>query len=166
MIARTYIAKNLDTINVRYRRAKSRMEPLYYSKLAVLELCGWIEVSIDDLALRAVRKKVRDARVEQDFREITIKPVYGFHYKNHFRKILCGAIGEILVAKIEKKMDPLKRQQLVSELNSLTKSRNRLAHTYVKGATQSIDAPSRTIQRFNLIYSGLKEFEKQVFAQI
>ena len=92
--------------------------------------------------------------------------VYGFEYEKHFRKILCSAIGEIIVANIEKQMNPAIRVQLKSELNTLHERRNSLAHTYVKGITQQIDAPSQTIQRFNRIYEGLKEFEKEIFERI
>ena len=142
------------------------MEPLYYSKLAVLELCGWIEVSIDDFALRAVRKRVGDPSKRRKFSDNVINKVYGFHYTKHFRRIACSAVGEIVVARVEEEMDQTKRAQLESDLNSLAVSRNSLAHTYVKGFTQQIDAPSTTIQRFNRIYAGLIEFETQVFAII
>ena len=166
MIVKSYIKKTLDTLNRRYLASATKMGPLYYSKLAVLELCGWIEISIDDLALRAVRKKVRDRRKCERFEKAAIRPINGFHYKRDFRRILCSAIGEIIVANIEQKMDSIKLARLESELNTLQKSRNRLAHTYVKGVTQQIDAPSRTIRRFNLIYDGLKEFEKEILTRI
>ena len=166
MIAKSYITRNLDTIERRFLLSKTRLEPLYYSKLAVLELCGWIEMSIDDLALRAIRKKVKDPDKHKGFKNNVMNYVHGFHYTKHFRRILCSAIGEIVVANIEQKMDQTKRVELESALNSLYKSRNTLAHTYVKGITQQIDAPSKTIQRFNRIYAGLKEFETEVFNRI
>ena len=158
--------RNLEFIDSRYRASKTKMEPLYYSKLAVLELSGWIEITIDDLALRAVRKKVRDPAAQNQFKNLAVKPVYGFRYAIHFRRILCSAVGEIVVASVERKMDERKRSELEAELDSLMTSRNNLAHTYVKGVTQQIDAPSQTIQRFKRIYGGLKEFERQVFAMI
>lgn len=166
MIAKSYIEANLREIERRYNNSTTQKEPLYFSKLAVLELCGWLEISIDDLVCRAVRRKVRDARVYNNFEAETVKPVFGFHYKKHFRKMLCGAIGEITVHKIETSMDQLKRQQLESQLNDLYLNRNSLAHTYLKGITQNIDAPSRTISRFQMAYGGLKEFEKHIFSNI
>lgn len=166
MIAKSYIYSNLKEIERRFNRARTQKEPLYFSKLAVLELCGWLEISIDDLVCRAVRKRVKDASVLAKFEEAIVNPVYGFHYKKHFRKMVCGAIGEVNMHDIETKMDQLKRQQLVSELNALSINRNSLAHTYLKGATQNIDAPSRTISRFHITYECLKEFEKEIFSRL
>ena len=166
MIAKSYIESNLKEIELRFSKARTQKEPLYFSKLAVLELCGWLEISIDDLVCRAVRKRVKDVRVVAKFEESVVNPVYGFHYKKHFRKMLCSAVGEITMHEIETKMDQLKRQRLESELNALSVNRNSLAHTYLKGITQNIDAPSRTIARFQITYDCLKEFEKEVFDRL
>ncbi len=166
MIVKSYIRHNLLDIERRFQRARNQKEPLYYSKLAILELCGWIEISVDDLISRAVRYRVKESASLRLFDKSVVNPIYGFHYSKHFRKMLCSAIGEIHVSTIEKNMDQLKREQLESELNTLTKNRNSLAHTYLKGMTQQIDAPSRTIARFNLIYDGLKEFETEIFSRI
>lgn len=166
MIAKSYIEKNLKEIEQRFNNPRTQKEPLYFSKLAVLELCGWLEVSIDDLVCRAVRKHVKDSRVFAKFEESVVTPVYGFHYKKHFRKMICGAVGEITMHEIETTMNQLKRQQLESELNALSVNRNSLAHTYLKGVTQNIDAPSRTIARFQITYDCLKEFEKEIFHRL
>ena len=166
MIAKSYIEANLKELDRRFRNARTQKEPLYFSKLAVLELCGWVEISIDDLICRAVRRKVKDARKFETFSTKLVRNNYGFHYERNFRKLLCSAIGEIHVADIELNMDQLKRQQLESELNTLSSNRNSLAHTYLKGVTQQVDAPSRTLSRFHLTYAGLKEFEKEVFQRI
>ncbi len=80
--------------------------------------------------------------------------------------MICSAIGEINMHEIETSMDQLKRQRLESELNALTINRNSLAHTYLKGITQNIDAPSRTISRFRTTYDCLKEFEKEIFERV
>ena len=112
MIAKTYIEANLKGIQRRFDNARTQKEPLYYSKLAILELCGWIEVSIDDLICRCVRRRVKDTIVMENFEKNVIKPVYGFHYSKHFRKMLCSALGEITVHDIENSIDQLKRQQL------------------------------------------------------
>ena len=166
MIAKTYIEQSLNDLERRYRKATTQKEPLYLSKLAVLELCGWLEISIDDLVCRAVRRSIKNATVVQTFENDVVRPVHGFHYKKHFRKLMCSAIGEIKVHDIERSMDQLKLQQLISELNALSTNRNALAHTYIKGVTQNIDAPSRTIRRFRVAYASLKEFEREVFARI
>lgn len=166
MIAKSYIEQNLKQIERRYTASRTQKEPLFYSKLAILELCGWLEITIDDLVCRAVRRKVRDAAKVERFEKSVVEPVYGFHYRKHFRRLICAAIGEVNVHDIEATMDQLKRQQLESELNGLYQVRNSLAHTYVKGVTQNIDAPSRTLQRFQLTHAALKEFEQEVFRRL
>lgn len=166
MIAKSYIEKNLKEFDRRFLASRTQKEPLYFSKLAVLELCGWIELSIDDLVRRSVRKGVQDLVILDNFEDKVIQKNYGFHYSKNFRPILCAAIGEILVAKVERLVDPLQKQRLESELNTLTKNRNSLAHTYLKGITHQIDAPSRTIARYGHVYAGLKAFEKRIFENI
>jgi len=49
--------------------------------------------------------------------------------------------------------------KLIAQLSSLAALRGSLAHTYVKGTTTTIDAPSLTLGRFSDIYNGLREFE-------
>ena len=52
VIARSYITSNLEAISQGYLKASSQSEAFYLSKLAILELCGWIEESMDDVVLR------------------------------------------------------------------------------------------------------------------
>jgi hypothetical protein len=49
MIAKTYILNNLSTIEKLYNDSSSIKNSLFYSKLAILELCGWTEESMDDI---------------------------------------------------------------------------------------------------------------------
>lgn len=49
MASKYYIKTNLKSLNHKYNRSKTRADPAYYSKLAIIELCGWIEISIDEM---------------------------------------------------------------------------------------------------------------------
>ena len=60
MIARSYILTNLKTLDRKYNRATSTRDSLFYSKLAILELCGWIEESMDDIVLRCACRHLTD----------------------------------------------------------------------------------------------------------
>ena len=80
MIARTEILANLWTLDRKYRNSTSKKESLFYSKLAVLELCGWIEESMDDVVLRCARRHLKDqANITYVQNEI-VKRTHGFDY--------------------------------------------------------------------------------------
>lgn len=162
MITKSTINNNLISLNAKYKRTRSNMESLFYSKLAVLELCGWIEESMDDVILRCARRHLQKTENIDFTQNNIIKLTYGFDYKKHFRKMLIQMMGLINVERIESKVDPLIRNNLLSTLGNLKTSRNCVAHTHIKGTTLIIDSPSITLSRFKHVYDGLKEFESVI----
>lgn len=158
MISRSEIEQNLRRLDRRYRRERQPKELLYISKLAVLELCGWIEMSMDDVVERCLIRKLREASNRKTGKTF-VKRNYGFEYERHFRGMLISTIGIIGVEKIEAQLDPVNHAKLTAHLKALHNVRNSLAHTYVRGVTTTIEAPSQTIARFNEIYIGLKEYD-------
>lgn len=160
-IAKTYILQNLSTLEHRFNHARSQKILLLYSKVAVLELCGWIEMTMDEIVLGLARRKLKDVdnlkRVDAE-----TKRNHGFDYDNNYRKLLCYCIGIVTVEKIEQKADITKFVKLKAELKNLKQSRDALAHTYVKGFTHQIDAPSITRSRFIHLYDGLKDLERAI----
>ena len=159
MIAKSYITSNLKQLESAYNKSTGK-HSLYFSKLAILELCGWIEMSVDDIIDQYARRKLHQQSNISAMEE-AVRGVYGFHYKKHFRKLLISAVGLTGVEKIEQNVSPVVLARLTSQLGSLYTMRNSLAHTYVKGrhGTINIDAPSTTIGRFQNIYDGLVEVE-------
>jgi hypothetical protein len=160
MISKTYILKNLKAINSKYIASKTAMDGLFFSKLSVLELCGWIESSIDDMISRSIRCNITDP----DYQKIGIdglKQIYGFQFERNFRKVIISSVGVIGLYKIESKIDEVEKDSLKRLLNKLTIDRNSLAHTYIKGVTHQIDAPSITISHFHEIYKCLKTYDDQ-----
>ncbi|MEW8251009.1 MAG: hypothetical protein AB2740_12265 [Candidatus Thiodiazotropha sp.] len=145
-----------------YRNASSSKEALFYSKLALLELCGWIEESMDDLILRYANQKLKEAANKRYVEKRVVKPTHGFDYEDHFRKMLIQLIGIINVEKLEKKVDATKKDALTRNLSNLSQARNPEAHTHLKGVTWSINAPSVTLSQFPAVYDGLKEYERVV----
>lgn len=158
MIARSYILANLKTLDLKYNRATSTRDSLFYSKLAILELCGWIEESMDDIVLRCAYRHLADTDNITFVKKQIIKRNYGFDYKDNFRKMLVQLLGIINVEKIEKRMDQGKLMRLTATLNGLREIRNTEAHTHIKGVTRSINAPSVTLSQFPALYDGLLEF--------
>jgi hypothetical protein len=162
MIAKSYIKGNLSRIERLYSKSSNIQDGLFYSKLAILELCGWIEISMDDIISRLAKKHLKQSINITFVENEVIKRTYGFDYRRHFRKMLINIIGLSGVEKLEKQVDSVKFQLMVSSLNSLKLYRDSEAHTYIKGTTRRIDAPSVTKSRFSAIYHGLKNIDDEL----
>lgn len=158
MIVRTNILSNLKALDRNYKKAGTLRESLFYSKLAVLELCGWIEESMDDVVLRCARRNLKYSASLKFIEEQVVKRTYGFQYDEHFRRMLIQLIGVVNVERIGKSVDQTKKARLLSALGTLKAVRNAEAHTHIKGVTRHIDAPSVSLGRFPAL-DGLIEFE-------
>jgi hypothetical protein len=159
MVAKTYINANLRRIDGLFRGATSARQAELLAKLATLELCGWLEVSMDDIVLRTARRVLVDARHRTSFDNEVVKKVNGFSYESHFKRLLRGLIGMRGVAQVETRVDPALFVPMCSALTTLKSVRDRHAHTYLKGVTLTLDAPSATRAKFALTYAGLKDIE-------
>ncbi|MCB2262274.1 MAG: hypothetical protein LGR52_04945 [Candidatus Thiosymbion ectosymbiont of Robbea hypermnestra] len=158
MITKDNIGQNVRQLARLYDEArKGSKEELYYSKLAVLELCGWIEESMDDIILKCCNRTIKRPENRNYIRGI-VKRNYAFEYPR-FREMLISVIGLSNVEKVEKRLDPIKQSQLEDILKNLKGPRNNAAHTHIKGTAMSIDAPSVTIRNFTIVYDGLKNIE-------
>lgn len=162
MIAKTYILRNLAQLDSAVRKAKTQKQAVYFSKLAILELCGWIETSMDEIVLAHCSRCVAEAANTKYFNDQVVKRTNGFDYNANFRKMLISLVGIVSCEILEKRIPVSVQTKFTAQLASLKTMRDRLAHTYLKGAvaTMNIDAPSVTTSRFNDIYDGLKAFEQ------
>lgn len=160
MIAKTYIQANLSKLDRLYNSALSVQHGLFYSKLAIIEFCGWIEISMDDLIRRCAKRNLRDSNNIKQVEKDVIKRTYGFEYETHFRKMLVQVIGLKNVEKVERRVNPAKFVKLKGALTTLKTSRDSAAHTYLKGVAIVLDAPSLTKARFIDIYDGLTEIDR------
>lgn len=161
MIGKSSILSNLSIINRLFNKTLSPKEALFYSKLAILELCGWIEEAMDDIVKNCANRKLRNSNNIGSLKEI-IKKVHGFDYHNNFRKMLMQVIGLIRLETIESRVDQTKLQHMQAALGALKGQRDDVAHTHIKGITLRIDAPSVTKQKFMDVYEGLKNFEHKL----
>jgi hypothetical protein len=160
MIAQSYIRGNLAAINRRYLTASSQLESLLYSKLAILELCGWIEESMDDIVLRCAMRLLKDPDNRHYCQVNIVRRTYGFDYQENFRFMLIRLVGLAAVEKVEARVDSAKLSLMESALSTLKSQRNTEAHTHVKGTTRTINAPSVTMSQFVPLYEGLMEFDR------
>ena len=164
MIAKSFILSNLRALNRSYRRAASPKEAQFFSKLAILELCGWIEESMDDVILRCARKHLSEAANRNYCEKEVVKRTYGFDYHHNFRFMLIRLLGLIAVEKIEQRIDVTVHGNMTAALSTLKQQRDSEAHTHLKGVTRTINAPSLTITQFQPVYEGLIEIDRIIRA--
>lgn len=163
MLVKTYIQSNLKALDVKFRKSNSQRDNLFYSKLAILELCGWLEESMDVVVTDCAKRLIKNPQ-NLTYIEAEIKRNYGFNYEKNFKSLLIKLIGIVVFEKIESSLDSQKLQLFISTLGTLVIKRNSEAHTHIKGVTRVIDAPSVTIAHFNNLYNGLLEFENALKA--
>ena len=87
---------------------------------------------------------------------------YGFEYERHFRGMLIRLLGIVNVEKIESRVDNAKQLRLKATLGALKDSRNKEAHTHIRGVARSINAPSVTRNQFTNLYDGLTEYDRVI----
>ncbi len=165
MISKTYIAGNLRRIGHLYDTARSVPQGMFYSKLAIIELCGWIEMSMDDIALRLASKRLRDPSHHKYIENEVIRRTYGFDYERHFLPMIEAIIGRHGIEQMSAKVDQSVLVPFVGALSTLKAARDQLAHQYIKGCTPAIDAPSVTSSRFPILLAGLKTIETALLSR-
>lgn len=159
--------------------SKHIVENRLLCKLAVIELCGWLEDEFDKLILfhlDNVSKQISNfdqsvykdySKNYQEWRSGTTKDVskvYGMSYSGHFRKLLVLLLGNMNVLILEYRVGLDNLELLSNQLKILQDNRNELAHkSYLNITRQEIfQAPSVTIQAFHNIYPILEKFEKSL----
>ena len=158
MVNKSTIQRNLRELDSRYRRkSRNSRDPLYFSKLSLLELCGWIEGTMDRIVTNCARKRLSH-QSNLAYVQRIVRRTSGFSY-DHFREMLIGIIGLVKVEELENLLDPVKFELLKSSLGTLSAQRNSAAHTHLENVTQSLLAPSTIDLHFRRVYDGLKEIE-------
>jgi hypothetical protein len=132
------------------------------SKLAIIELCGWLEVEFDRLIRTVATGRISDA----DWVEVNvIKNTNGFTYNNHWRAMLCKVVGEVFARRVEAAMEaahPAELEQFKSLLGQLWKDRCSFAHADITtnvAAAQLFNAPSWTINQHMKLKQILARYE-------
>ncbi|MFN0165951.1 MAG: hypothetical protein ACKV22_05915 [Bryobacteraceae bacterium] len=160
MISKQYIVPSLQALDHAYTNAVTADDAERFAKLAIIELCGWIEESMDELIGRWSRRHLKVQQNLDHCANDIVKPNYGFDYNKHFRGMLIKLIGLIGVERIEGRVDAAKHVTLKSTLGNLRVTRDSLAHTHLKGVTRTLDAPSVTMRSFQRVYDGLLDLDQ------
>ncbi|MGB8809738.1 hypothetical protein ACYU0V_06715 [Acinetobacter sp. X9] len=149
-VTKTKIGKNLKELDKLYNRSNSNMHKIFYSKLALIEYCGWLENSIDILMFRAM-KNISESTLKKDG-ESNINRSYGFTFSDHFKSLLIKILG---LSKTQELILWLKQSGdfvvLESKLNNLKTLRNEAAHNYYIG-NQAYHSPQFYIQELHAVY--------------
>ena len=116
---------------------------------------------MDDIIRDCANKYLKDQK-NLNYVEECVRDTHSFKYDTNFRKMLIQAIGLINVEKLEHVFDTSKFIKMPSSLGELKQRRDGQAHTYIKGTTLTIDAPSWTKKRFLNVYEGLKDIESSI----
>jgi len=163
MVSKADIENTIKELDNLYN--SNSTQSLYFSKLALLELCGWIEQSMDSIVVECSNLKLSEQTNRKLVEERIVKRTYGFHYEDHFRPMLMKLIGLIKLEQIE---DNLKATGdlaiLTSQLGSLRQSRDSAAHTSISGTTPSFEAPSRIKAYLDKIFPIMKKVESELQA--
>lgn len=163
MISKSYIESTLKELDKLYNQASSQKKAIYFSKLAVIELCGWIEETVDEIILKHANRKLKNNDNKTYCKEKIIKTNYGFQYLQNIRPMLINLIGLIGVEKLENELEKTAQITILkNNLGNLKVSRNEAAHTHLKGITRNYNAPSRTIGDFNRIRVVLEKLDTEL----
>lgn len=160
MIVKKHISITLTDLDARYSQAltSSSQQSVFYSKLAILEYCGWIEEAFDKIARRCLKNKLKSQPYRQILEDSVIGNNHGFQYKTNVRPMLIKAIGLSEMEKIELELrDRGRLEVLISELDAVKVYRDSAAHTWRLNTTQSYPAPSVTKSRLDTLFPIAKE---------
>lgn len=167
MIDYVSIKNTLDLLEREYNNAQNSNQvdpqmPVLYSKLAILELCGWIEVSVDNVLFEYVNNNV----VKEENKKIIKKIIdvnYGFKFKTNLQPLFCSVFG---IKNYEAIIGALSDQELANmqtTLGNLAKLRDIAAHNNTEiGITPTYNAPSQTIADFRKIKPAFEKIEKEI----
>jgi hypothetical protein len=163
MIAKEPIESLLTELQILYDNPADTNHKDYYSKLALMELCGWLEIVLDDIILNYGRVKLVEQKNIEILENEIVKKTYGCDYKDHLRIMLIKIIG---ITNVEKLELVLKNQGvfqiLVSQLGTLWSLRKPAAHTTIVGVMITYNAPSSMKTYLNSLYPILLTLESEL----
>ncbi len=164
IVNNTEILSVVGDIDMEYNKPTTTTHyAILFSKLAVIEFCGWIEQTIDALLNDYSHSKLTGQPHKNYLQEVVISPNYGFHYEKNLRKMFLSVIGVKNLEHFENSLEANNGYflQLKSILGTFSTSRNRAAHTYTPhGTTITYDSPSIVKSNIVTITPILQEIER------
>ena len=161
MVAQYEIEKSLKRLEANFDLSNSPVDQRYLSKVALIELCGWVEEEVDKLMLKYGKKCLKGTEFSTKYEEVVLN-VYGFDYERHFRKMLVQLFGMYGTYHVEQSVGDALRIQLKSVLGGLKTRRDKLAHHQLKGQTAHLMGFSVLLNNQKIIYSALTSYEQAI----
>ena len=165
------VAATLQTIDVWFKEPTTNNDrPKLLSKLALLELCGWLEVEFDRMIRLVEAGLLSDLPwVEKN----VIKKTNGFSFDNHWRPMLCKVVGEVFARRVDTAYQaayPGELDHFTNTLSALYKDRCSFAHAdlnaNVANTQLTINAPSWTIMQHTTLVQMLGRYEAFLMVEI
>ena len=153
----SFLDKEFETVTSTSRLEDSQFAVLF-SKLAVLELSGWIESTIDEIFESFFDKTITREDYRVYLSNNVIKSCYGINYDRAIKPLIIKSLGAKLYQTFE---DLPAVQQLQSILSRLHSVRDTAAHTDCS-TQSSYDAPSKTKELFYDVYKVLSNIESWI----
>ncbi len=162
MIDYISIANTLSKLDKEYSSCKDIQMSILYSKLAVLELCGWIETSIDDMLYNYIDEHIIDNSCKDKIKQI-IKRNNGFNYETNLFNLFCSVLGINNLENILYALTDSEFQYLKSITYIYSQDRNKAAHTDTpNGTTRRYNSPSNVLHDYGLLKPTLEHIEREV----
>ena len=157
MIIRRDIENLLSDLEI-YYNSNAIPRSTHYSKLAVIELCGWIEESFDKIAERCIQNRLTTHQFRQIFNDGIKESNHGFAFTKNFRKMMISTIGVVNTEKLVLQLTSSGEIiVLESTLDTLKTERNRAAHETTAGTMRTYQAPSITKQQLSDLYPIIRK---------
>lgn len=164
MINFSSILNTLNLLDREYGAAIGVDLPQLYSKLAVLEFTGWIEVSFDTLCADYINGHVVDSGNQTKIRQI-VSNNYGFKFDTNIFPMMCSVLG---INNWENILDAFPTADLFNMkavLGNYKAERDRAAHNNtISGVTPSFRTPSTVIVDYNKLKPAFQYLEAAIRA--
>lgn len=128
MLDKNQIIMSLDLCNEIYNQQNDSTKQKFVLKVALLEACGWIEDSLDEVYFS---HKFTDSKYDKTF-ESKIRSIHGFGIEN-IESGLVYLIGYHNFIDLFYSIDSEERERAASSLGVLKKKRNIFAHKISNG---------------------------------
>jgi hypothetical protein len=138
----------------------SSNRPIYYSKLALLELSGWIEKCWDELLLNFMKNRLTEQGQIKEKVNL-LNGIHGYNY-DKYRNFIITLIGLIRYNDLKLKLENKNiLPNLTSKMYKLNQDRGEMAHTAIAipGKVFNYSAPSTFIRDLNDLEYLLHNYE-------
>ena len=164
MLQKTNIEKLILDLDSLYHNCHKSDLEVYYSKFACLELCGWIELAMDDIVIEYANNNLYESHNILYIKEKVIGNTFGFHYDNHFRPMIMRLVGLNYLELIESELNKTGELDILkAELSTLWGIRKSAAHTTVTvGTAVSYNSPSIIKNHLDNVYPILDKINKLI----